>query len=202
MKKQSFFLAAFALSVTLFASCSKKDDDQPAPTPPPVTPPANTIVANTYNNLDADVAGKGSFTLFSIAENKIIPNSDSATTKWDIGFRATTIIVNGGTSGPGQAAAQVTTGVYNNLYIAPEAGYATDGPTKAITGWYSYNMDTHLISPVAGKFFVIKTANGKYAKLEVFSYYKDAPSPANPTAPSRYYSFRYVYQADGSRNFK
>ncbi|NML37922.1 hypothetical protein HHL17_12020 [Chitinophaga sp. G-6-1-13] len=189
-------MAITALTVAaLLSSCSKKDD-QAAPQKP-------TIVSTTAVNIDADVANKGSFTLYSLADNKVVPNSDSATSKWDIGFRATTIIVNGGVSGPGSAAAQVVSGVYNDLILAPESGYATDAAaTKAITAWYTYNMDTHIISPIAGKFIVLKTASGKYAKLEVTSYYKDAPVPPTATSVSRYYHFRYVLQADGTRNFK
>ncbi len=195
MKKQTFYLGALAIAALSLASCSNDDDDvQPEPRP--------TIVSTTAANINADAGNTGKFTLFSFADNKVIPNTDSATTKWDIGFRATTIIINGGTSGPGNAQAQVLTGVYNDLTAAPEAGYAADGATKAITGWYNYNMSTHIISPVTGKFFVIKTATGKYVKAEVTSYYKDAPASPTQTSESRYYHFRYVYQADGSRNFK
>ena len=192
MKAAQFFqFGAMALTVTLFISCSKDD----APAKP-------TIVSTTSANIDADAAGTNKFTLFSLAENKVIPNADSATTKWDIGFRATTIIVNGGTSGPGNGSAQVLAGVYNDLNIAPEAGYVADGTTKAITGWYSYNMETHVISPVTGKFIVLKTATGKYAKLEITSYYKDAPAEPSVTSVSRFYHFRFVLQANGTRNFK
>lgn len=193
MKAAQFLqFGAMALTVTFFAACSKDDD---APAKP-------TIVSTTSANIDADATGTNKYTLFSLAENKVIANTDSATTKWDIGFRATTIIVNGGTSGPGSAAAQVLTGVYNDLAEAPEAGYVADAATKAITGWYNYNMDTHVISPVTGKFIVLKTATGKYAKLEITSYYKDAPAAPSVTAVSRFYHFRFVIQGNGSRNFK
>lgn len=192
MKKLHLFAGTVTLAAVLFSACSK--DEKAAPKP--------AIVSSTAVNLDADVAGKGSFTLYSLSGNKVVPNSDSATNKWDIGFRATTIIINGGTSGPGNAEAQVVTGIYNDMATAPESGYVKDGATKAITGWYSYNMETHIIAPVAGKFIVLKTATGQYAKLEITSYYKDAPVPPVATAPSRYYHFRYVYQGDGSRNFK
>lgn len=190
-------LAAATLSLSLFTlvSCSKDDDNN-------VTPPATAAEVKTVTNIDADAANKGSFTLYSLADNKIIPNSDSATTKWDIGFKATTIIINGGSSGPGKAEGQVITGVFNQLAAAPESGYAADAAAKkAITGWYSYNMETHVISPVTGAIIVLKTANGNYAKLEVTSYYKDAPATPDQNSASRYYNFRFAYQANGTRNF-
>ncbi|MEV4885853.1 HmuY family protein [Chitinophaga ginsengisegetis] len=185
------------LSLSLFTlvSCSKDDDNT-------VTPPVVAVETKTVANVDADAANKGSFTLYSLADNKVIPNSDSATTKWDIGFKATTIIINGGTSGPGKAEAQVITGVFSQLVTAPETGYTTDAAAKkAITGWYSYNMTTHVISPVTGAVIVLKTANGNYAKLEVTSYYKDAPATPDQNSISRYYSFRFAYQPDGTRKF-
>src|SRR5258705_13334747 len=45
--------------------------------------------------------GSGKFTFYSLETNSVIANSDSATNKWDIGLRGTTIITNSGTSGPG-----------------------------------------------------------------------------------------------------
>jgi HmuY protein len=190
-------LTAGMLSLSLFTlvSCSKDDDNT-------VTPPVVAVETKTVANIDADAANKGSFTLYSLVDNKVIPNSDSATTKWDIGFKATTIIINGGTSGPGKAEAQVITGVFSQLVTAPETGYTTDAAAKkAITGWYSYNMTTHVISPVTGAVIVLKTANGNYAKLEVTSYYKDAPATPDQNSISRYYNFRFAYQPDGTRKF-
>jgi len=190
-------LTAGMLSLSLFTlvSCSKDDDNT-------VTPPVVAVETKTVANIDADAANKGSFTLYSLADNKVIPNSDSATTKWDIGFKATTIIINGGTSGPGKAEAQVITGVFSQLVTAPETGYTTDAVAKkAIAGWYAYNMTTHVISPVTGAVIVLKTANGNYAKLEVTSYYKDAPSAPDQNSISRYYNFRFAYQPNGTRQF-
>lgn len=198
MKMQ--FLTAGMLLMSIFAlsSCSK-DDDKATPEPTPVVTLQSKVVAN----VDADAGKKDLFTFYSLADGKVVPNSDSASTKWDIGFKATTMIVNGGNSGPGKGEAQVITGVYNNLLEAPEAGYKSDAAaTKAITGWYSYNMTTHIITPVVGAIIVLKTASGKYAKLEVSNYYKDAPATPDVNSLSRFYSFRYVLQADGTRNFK
>jgi len=44
----------------------------------------------------------------------------------------------------------------------------------------------------------LKTAEGKYAKLEMLSYHKGAPAAPIPTSEARHYTFRYVYQPDGS----
>jgi hypothetical protein len=60
-----------------------------------------------------------------------------------------------------------------------------------------------VITATAGKVIVLKTADGKYAKMEILSYYKDAPAPVNPLRDiARYYTFQYVYQPDGSTRLK
>jgi hypothetical protein len=207
-----FALAAFA-SVLFLSSCSNND---PAPV---------TLTSVTFKNLAADppsggynqTNGQPKFTFFSFKTGAIVANADSASTKWDIGFNATTIIVNGGKSGPGKGQAQVYTGAYSDLLEAPESGYLSDNDTAPIgdapnsslaiqtgsnKGWYTYNGATRTVSPTAGKFLVFKTADERYAKMEIISYYKDAPETVSSAIADRYYTFRYVYQGDGTKNFK
>lgn len=166
---------------------------------------------------DLNSVSTKNYTLFSFNDNAIVQNSDSSSTKWDIGFRGTTIILNGGTSGPGQAQGQIVAGVFDELTEALEAGYLSDTQNeKAIlgsNGWYNYTGTTsvpnHAILPIAGKILLLKTANGKYAKIEIISYYQGNPDSTTPafadlaTRPaSRYFTFRFIYQPDGSRNFE
>ncbi|MBA4057235.1 MAG: hypothetical protein C0490_21155, partial [Marivirga sp.] len=137
--------------------------------------------------------------------------------KWDIGFRGTTIILNSGTSGPGNAAGQTVTGIFEEILEAPADGYAVDGATKAIVGsggWYTYTGEAatgpkHAVLPNAGKILVLKTADGRFVKVEILSYYLGNPNTTTAefadlaTRPaSRYYTFRFVYQADGTSNLK
>ena len=140
-------------------------------------------------------------------ESGLQTESDS---EWDVAFRGTTIIVNGGTSlgsadepeRTGDAGVYIfdgtmaeMTAVETSLIIQDSAdGYAiTSGSGN---GWYTYaGAPTYLISPTPGKILVFRTRDGKYAKMEILSYYLGAPE--NPDAfsdPSRYYTFNYVYQ--------
>ena len=111
----------------------------------------------------------------------------------------------------GGAAAQVVEGIFDELLVAPDAGYLQDNkntpayaiPTGSGNGWYSYNGATQVISPIAGRVIVVKTTEGKYAKLEILSYYQNAPAEPNAMSDMpRYYTFRYIYQPDGTKNFK
>lgn len=197
------------LSGVLLVSCGE-DDPKPA------------LQATLVENLPADPATgfnpttgqptgtTGKYKFFSFKTGDFVANTDSADIDpalWDIGFRGTTIIVNSGTSGPGSAAAQIVGGIFDELLTAPDAGYVQDGTTKAIPtgsgGWFTASAPPTIITPIAGKIIVIKTVDGKYAKMEILSYYKDAPASPNPTTDlARYYTFRYVYQPDGSKSFE
>ena len=196
------------IAIILLSSClfSCKDNDSPKP-----ASSNSSLATTTVKNLPADPDSKNQYTFFSFKNNSIIDRTDSATVNWDIGFKTTTIIVNGGTSGPGIGAALVYTGIFSDLTSAPSSGYTTDNsaivppnaiPTGSGNGWYNYNSTDHVISAIPGRVLVFRTAQGKYAKVEIISYYKDAP--INPTSAdiARYYTFRYMYQDDGSKNFQ
>jgi hypothetical protein len=208
--KSILSVALIGVCAASFTSC-KKDD----PTP-------SVLSATTFTNLAADPPSGGysattgqpigvtkKNTLFSFATGKVVANTDSATTKWDIGFNGTGIIINSGTSGPGAAQAQVVAGLFDTYATAPDAGYLKDNKNAspafyAITrgsdnGWYHYNSSTNIVTPIAGKIIVVNTADGKYAKMEILSYYKDSPVSPAATSTDRYYTFRYIYQADGSK---
>jgi hypothetical protein len=214
--------------VAFYASCEDKVD-------PPVPTPVNTTNTGefkaftidgvtTVQNLIADTivaqtamgpVGKGRFTFFNIATSSLVANADSATTKWDLGFRGTTIITNAGKSGIGKGGAFVFNGLFDNLKtISADSVFRIDNqpisyaiPSGSKKGWYNYDGPTNLITPLAGKVLVIRTADGKYAKVEILNYYKKGVTPASTASDSdksrlqRFYNFRLVYQADGSKTF-
>lgn len=168
----------------------------------------------TINNLPADIpvvttAGKPAhytdrFTFFSFKTGKTVPNTDSLTAKWDIGFKGTTIIINGGKLRKGQGGITIGEGTFDQfLTVSDTLNFAVDSEESLAlqsgsgNGWYSYSMTTHEILPIKNKILIIKTGEGKYAKVEILSYYKDQDS-ANET---RYYTFRYNYQPNGSKSF-
>ncbi len=189
-----------ALAMTSFVACDNDSDD--------LLP----VVSITVEDIHAPQEGgqgqpiSGAFTKFDF---DLGMETDSET-DWDIAFRATDIIVNGGMSmgttdepdRTGDAGAYIVTGtmadvteVDVNLFTQDSSsGYAIMSGSG--NGWYTYSgPPTYLITPTAGKILVFKTADGKYAKVEILSYYQGAPeNPDAFTDPSRYYTFNYVYQ--------
>ena len=108
----------------------------------------------------------------------------------------------------GQGAASILNGIFDEIKEVPStATFNQDTktvlaiPTGSGKGWYNYDAPTNIISPIAGKVLLIKTADGKHAKMEILSYYKGAPATPNSSSQSRYYTFRYVYQPDGTVKF-
>ena len=214
MKKNAQSIALLVLLITSIIACSKSTTT----TVMPVTAvtvkdiPADTVVGLSAQGIPIT---NGKYTFYSLEKNAIVPNTDSATTKWDIAFLATRIITNGGTSGSGLGGAYIQTGLFDDLKtISADSVFKTDNaPTSyAITsgsgkGWYTYDGLNNLITPLAGRVLVIRTASGKYAKMEITSYYKGgvtlpaSASDADKLNKQRYYTFRFAFQPNGTKTF-
>lgn len=189
-----------ALAMTSFVACDNDSDD--------LLPVVSITVEDIYAPQEGGQGQpiSGAFTKFDF---DLGMETDSET-DWDIAFRATDIIVNGGMSmgttdepdRTGDAGAYIATGtmadvteVDVNLFTQDsDSGYAIMSGSG--NGWYTYSgPPTFLITPTPGKILVFKTADGKYAKVEILSYYQGAPeNPDALTDQSRYYTFNYVYQ--------
>lgn len=204
------FLKLSLLALVLFTASCSSDADKNEETPV-VTTKVSNIYAPQTGGQGQPVGGD--FAKFSFSQNKTVTDDS-----WDIAFRGTTIIVNGGakisttdTGEPerkGQGAVSIVSGTFASVTAFPAAGtfvqdkdkvYAI--PTGSGNGWYDYNASTNIISPRAGKVFVVKTHDGKYAKFEILSYYKDAPASPTATSEARYYTFNFAYQANSTTSF-
>ncbi len=225
MKSTRLATGFLAATLLVFTAC-KKDD---VVTPVDKTNDGTFKVftegnVTTVQNLIADTIigltpigqpyGANKFTFYSIENNTLVPASDSASNRWDIAFRGTTILTNAGSSGPGNGGAFVQIGTFDALTAVPsDSVFRTDAaPVYAITtgsgkGWYNYDGANNLVTPLPGRVMVIRTASGKYAKLEITSYYKKGVTPASTESDAvklstqRYFHFRYTFQANGTKTF-
>ncbi len=180
------------------------------------TPTTFTVLSDLVqaraSNIPAPTTGggqgapdEGPFTKFSFATGAVT-DSD---TEWDIAFRATTIAINGGVAtgtndepernGNGGVAlvrdvlfSEVTTA--NGLTYTQDADGAFAINPVSDQGWYNYNGALFLVSPIPGTVLVFRTHDGKYAKIEILSYYRDAPEEPNAFVDeARLYTFNYIY---------
>ena len=199
--KQSIFLNFFYFMSAAFfiVSCSKEEN-------------TTTLInlSKTYEDLYAPQSGgrgepiSGEFTKFDLSTGHITADSEG----WDIAFRGTAIAINGGSpTGTldepprnGNGGATFVSGTFESVTVAPSnfsedssQGFAIPGGSG--NGWYNYDSQTYLITPIAGRTLIFKTHNGRYAKMEIQSYYKDAPESPNPfTSQAQTYTFNYTYQ--------
>lgn len=165
--------------------------------------PVEMLEAVTFT---IDATNKEEWTYFSFAAGDVVDVEDAATSEaWDIGFQRTQVKLNGGVSGPGEGSVvMLTETTFAAVTAAPADGYVADtADTLAIVpqsekGWYLYTgAPTHWILPLEDRVFVVKTADGTFAKLRFVGYYKDNENKQD----SGFVTFEYVHQPDGSPNF-
>ena len=148
-------------------------------------------------------APSGPYTLFSLSENRVVPNADSASTAWDLGFYGTTVIVNGGTSGPGQGAARIVEVEFEDVTSAEGIELVKDGEgecprgdlaicTGSGNGWYLYGGNG--IQPLPGRTLVLRTAEGSTARVRFLNYVLSDPQPDG--LRPRYYTFEHAPLSD------
>jgi len=200
MQKLNFLLSVFIL---LFASCEKSSNNDIIIDEDVITFVELNASQYDVNILDSLVTGK--FEKFSFSEGDTVTHEN-----WDVAFSGTTIIVNGGDSysvnqpeRTGNAAVYIATGVMSDIRTVDLSKLEQDNTSgPAIVddlgisgnGWASYDMSTHIISPIAGRILVFRTHDNKYAKMEILYYY-DSPNPDPSNGDyGGYYTFNYVYQ--------
>jgi len=192
----TLFLLLFSL---VFVSCSD-DGNVIAP-----------VVSETFTDLHAaqslDVTtnpptASGEYVKFSFSENAIVTGDN-----WDVAFRGTSILVNGGSSTAsdqptrtGNASAYIEDATFAEVTNVEISNLIQDGtnalaiPTGSGNGWYNYaGPPSHMITPIAGKILVFRTHDGKYAKMEILTYYQDGQTPM-PGTNDQYYTFNFTYQ--------
>lgn len=202
MKKSVFYLSLIGLATFALISCS---EDEVTTVEPAL---AETVFKQIEDLAATQVADyttmpptiSGDFIKFNFAEGQ----ATQSETEWDIAFRGTTILVNGGTSSgisneplrTGDAAAYISTSTFDDVTTVDTTKMKQDSaeglaiPTGSDNGWYSYNPATRLVSPIPGRILVFRTHDGRYAKMEILSYYKGQDS----SAEGQHYSFNFAYQ--------
>ncbi len=209
MKQWITALAAISVGLTA-VGCDSAED---VPDPLPVTQ-AENVPADPETGRDpvtgAPTGTTGRYTFYDLSSKQVIldrendDRSDSTSMGWDLAFQGSNIIVNSPATGGGQGGVQVLDTDFDTVDEAPQSGYSTNSiglESSSDMAWGVYNPATMLVFPLDGKTLAVKTADGKYAKVRIISYYKDAPAvPDAFVDQSRWYTFDFVYQPDGSRD--
>tara|TARA_B100001142_G_C14314423_1_gene647905 strand:+ start:61 stop:687 length:627 start_codon:yes stop_codon:yes gene_type:complete len=207
MQKLSLLLSVLIL---FFTSCEKSSNNDIIIDEDVITFVELNASQYDVNILDSLVTGK--FEKFSFSEGDTVIHDN-----WDVAFSGTTIIVNGGDSYSvnqperiGNAAVYIATGVMSDIRTVDLSRLEQDNTSGLAivddlgisgNGWASYDISTHIISPIPGRILVFRTHDNKYAKMEIIYFY-DTPNPQPLDGDyGGFYTFNYVYQYDGSTNF-
>ena len=180
-------------------------------TPPGTTNTDTQVPAEEPIELESltftiDATNREAWAYFSFATGDVVEVEDAENSDaWDIGFQRTQVKLNGGISGPGMGSVlMLTETTFEDVTEAPADGYKADTEdTLAIVpqsekGWYIYTgPPAHWILPLENRVFVLKAADGTFAKVQFIGYYKDNEKKED----SGFVTFKYTHQPDGSHNF-
>ena len=191
------FKKYFLITIIISFSCNKEDN-------------LSVVWVSEYNLFAPD-----STTLQNITTKKYIKYSLSeedtvSHDKWDIAFKGSKIIINGGFKTRSDEPERTGIG---GVYIMKGKSFATIKKVEdenlfkqdrenslAIKNengqgwWYLKDLLSNILYPIKNNVLIIKTHNGRYAKMQIDSYYKDSPEEPNLRSLPSYYSFVYWYQ--------
>jgi hypothetical protein len=163
-----------------------------APTPPEARDAGRALVGPRVYTVDATDAEAWRY--FSFRLGTVVDGA--AVADWDLAFRRYQILANGGPKYAGRGGiVDLGAVAFEEVHAVPEGGYVLnesnpDPRNPAIAYWYRYGFFSHVLSPKP-HVWAVRTADGRYAKIELLSYYCARAEPGCLT-------FRYVYQGDGS----
>jgi heme-binding HmuY-like protein len=133
--------------------------------PPYRLTPAGARVSDGVYTLDASRADRWQF--FSFARNAVVDSGS-----WDVAFRRNHVI-----TAPGAGAQDLGLVSFDSVADVPLAGggyqtttFGADTTNPGIGKWYAYSMFSHLLTS-KHHVYAVRTADGRYAKLEILAYY-------------------------------
>lgn len=203
MNKSLFTFLFASLILSLFLSSCEEED--------------NPLQANE-GLITIDASDYGSWVYFSFEKDAVVEITDYKNSlDWDLGFHRSDLRVNCGKSGIGEGGS-IATGIFNfdDITIASETGYSVNDSIEIAVDLASYPPimetvpgDTVLANWIemtyggafgpeysfSNEIFVIKTSDGKYAKIWLKDYFK----VINDESKSGFVTMKYSYQSDGSK---
>ncbi|GET45373.1 HmuY family protein [Capnocytophaga felis] len=203
------FITAILVAAGVLMSCKKdeikKDDEKP------------TAEAKEVKNLDVTTSKDWVYFSFEKGE-KIEVTNPKESTDWDIAFSEFYVKTNGGESGGGKAeVVRAESKEFDAVKEAPSEGYVKDTEGDMMYGYPPTTKKGTFSSLMSGGFesktghislspknmntwpsvyaptkwvYVLKTAKGKFVKIQVTDFYNEKSKPG-------YLTFKYITSQDG-----
>lgn len=164
---------------------------------------SGTLGENLRHTIDATVSNRWAHFSFSKGTVSYGEKIARESLDWDLAFHRAKMISNGGVTNPSGkgAVAVVETASFESLTSVPEAGLfhadridgnPSEPKNPTLDKWYKYDFWTHRLKPKE-QVFVIRTADGHYAKLRILDYYCGVVAAC--------YTISYTYQGMDSTSF-
>jgi len=155
--------------------------------------PTNTIVIDATNEEE--------WTYFDFSRGEQVKIHDTSSLEWDLAFRRGNIITNGGATNKFGKAGLIDLGEvsFDAVESVPLRDFIADTATRTQTEnpvllqWYKYNYITHKLT-ARKNIYVIRTADGKFSKVQFMSFYCADKQPGC-------IQMKYVYQGEGTKSF-
>jgi hypothetical protein len=171
------------------------------------TSPVQPAKSSTPSNLletkltVINASSEKNWVYFDFSRGGVVKIHDKTSLEWDLAFRRSKVISNGGATNKFGKAGLINLGSpnFDQVVDVPIDKYPPDMSTKTETEnpillkWYSYNYLTHKLSAKANT-YAMKTADSKYAKVKFLNFYC-----ANKETGC--IKMDYVYQDSGSNQF-
>lgn len=150
-----------------------------------------------------DARSKEMWMYFDFSRGSVVPVDNPKTEDWDIAFQRHVMRSNGGATNPtGQAAlfaiedqdfSAVTRVPDDVVFVSDVRDKKRLHPYNPVVDrWYQYSYTTNVLLPKP-IVYLVRTQDGKYAKMRIVSYYCKGNISGCMT-------IEYVYQGDGSRH--
>ena len=158
--------ALFLLAIAGLVGSSFARREVPVFSPTPLERVRAPLREGETDTLTVDATAADRWQPVSLARGARVDAPD--VTVWDLAVRRHHIIA-------GDAIADLGAVPFDSVSRAPADGYvansaASDTSNAAIGRWYAYSLWSHLLTS-RGHTYVVRTPGGRYAKLEVLSYY-------------------------------
>gem|GEM_PF-1998914 len=183
IKETVYFLA---LLLFILSSCSKNEEPRSEPDKP------QDIFVRDLNNghfSTGQPSGIAKPIYFSLQKNA----EAKADGDWDIAFTglANTLIVSNSKVGTWMKVLNVD---YDKIDRKPSLSYSeaeSGNIANYENGWYTYDVQTHVVEPIKGKTIFLRTGNGKYYKIKMISIYEGAPAYPTSSDKTTFLTFQF-----------
>ena len=176
-------------AIVLVASTLRRPD---VPSYPPTVPDPREVGERLVGPViyTVDAPEQEVWHYFDFSRGSVVTNPGPR--EWDLAFQRFSVIANGGDGFAGEGGVvELGEVAFEAVTRAPATGYVgteavRDSTNPAIRRWYDYGFTSHLLTPKP-RVYVVRTADGRFAKIQLLSYYCPGARPGCLT-------FRYVYQ--------